>query len=171
MSNFFQKKLGAAADTATGSFSVASEPIPDKTQCLAFIESAGWDNGSPEHDLERHIKLTWRIHGPEKYKGKVIFQKVRVDSPKEVQAEKAVRMLQAIDLNAGGVISKSSGDLDDQLLQSALTQKPMVLLVRKWKMNGNEGNWIEAVSPKTAGTNVEIPAPVATSFSDSDIPF
>lgn len=168
--SFFESKLGEDAKNNDGNFdSNARTVIPDGTQCLAYVADVSWDNGNAEFDMERHIKIQWSILSPE-YKGLVLFQKVRVESPKEQQQKKAWQMLQAIDTNAGGAIAKLKGDLDDNALQKALQQKPMMIQIAKWEMNGGEGNWVRAVAPK-GGAVVEIPAPVTTPFSSDDIPF
>lgn len=168
---FFKKALGSDYKETAGNFDGNSfELIPDGTTIVAYVDSAGWDNGAAEFDLERHIKIQWKVVGPEKYAGRVLFHKVRIESGKEAQKIKALQMLQAIDDNCGGKISKHDGELDDMVLQTSLMQKPMGVRVRVWEMNGKQGNWIDAVSPKPSGTPA-VDVPKTEPFDPDTIPF
>lgn len=159
------------------------EPIPAKTGCIAAIEEAKWD----EYEGDRYISLKWRVAKPDAYANRVIFQKVKVfgtsqDKDPAATADKAKRMLAAIDTNAGGKLMKVQGEPTDQDLMSALMGRVMAIKVMVWaiedKATGEtkKGNWISAVAPsKGAQSTAPAPAPApeqspADDFDD-DIPF
>lgn len=175
--SFFDQHLSKDDQVKDGNFDAQSmAPIPDKTQCQAYIDEALWDNGNPEYDTEAHIKIRWVIQSPAEYKGRKIFQKIRIEHADETKKRKAWQMLQAIDQNCGGGIAKCGGDLTDMVLQQSLMQKPMMLLVMKWEMNDRTGNWVSKVSKRVkGGASADEVAPVAepktAPFSDDDIPF
>ena len=161
------------------------EPIPAKTGCIAAIEEAKWD----EYQEDRYISLKWRVSRPEAYANRVIFQKVKVfgtsqDKDPQATADKAKRMLAAIDTNAGGKLMKVKGEPTDQDLMSALMGKMMAIKVMVWSIKDEstgdtkKGNWISAVAPAKGGaqpsaeTPKPAPAPVASQDDDlDDIPF
>src|SRR5690554_1638640 len=89
-----QAQPTGAFESGGGNF----EPIPDNTGCIAAIEEAKWD----DYEGDRYISLKWRVMQPSEYDKRVIFQKVRVFDAKQEKADKAKRMLAAIDTNAGG---------------------------------------------------------------------
>lgn len=183
---------GTATDTGT-EYEIPSgniEPIPDGSSVLAMIDEAGWHS---ENEAE-HIKLRWTILGPDEYKNRKVFQKLFVTDPDPrsrsedaaaKKRDKALRMLQAINGNAGGKLG--SGRPNDNDLTACLCNKPMIIKVMLWEMPDRDdpsrtisGNWIAAVSPKTKGVDVKMakprsapnPAspPPAEDISD-DIPF
>lgn len=129
------------------------EPIPANTGCIAAIEEAKWDS----YEEDRYISLKWRVLKPQEYGNRVIFQKVKVygtsrDKDPRATADKAKRMLAAIDANAGGKLMKVKGEPDDTDLMTALVGKMMAIKVQVWKMTKEdgekmEGNWISAVAP------------------------
>ena len=161
------------------------EPIPAKTGCIAAIEEAKWD----EYEGDRYISLKWRVSRPEAYANRVIFQKVKVfgtsqDKDPSATADKAKRMLAAIDTNAGGNLIKVKGEPTDQDLMSALMGKMMAIKVMVWAIKDNDtgetkkGNWISAVAPAKSGAQqaaeAQTPAPTPASQADDfddDIPF
>jgi len=155
------------------------EPIPAKTQVLAAPDEAKWD----EYDGDRYISLRWSVMAPAEYKNRKIFQKIRVESDDPKKAEKAKRMLAAIDANAGGKLVKSGKEPDDKALTMSLVNKPMVLMLQVWKIeteSGEEktGNWISAVSPRQGAPKKDeqpvAPEPVDPEPEDdfeSDVPF
>jgi len=171
----------------TGNFEMEGgdlAPIPANTGCIAAIEEAKWD----EYEEDRYISLKWRIMKPDEYGKRVIFQKVKVygtsrDKDPQATADKAKRMLAAIDANAGGKLIKIQGEPTDADLMGALVGKPMAIKVQVWKMeiNGEErsGNWISAVAPaKGAAAKLKPapapkPEPIAEPIDDfeDDIPF
>lgn len=152
-----------------GSFSGPSfEIIPAGTQCLAFVEDALIEHGNEG----QFIQLRWRILKPEAIANRVIFQKVRIWDQDGKKRNRALMMLAAIDQNAGGIISGQADDPTDALLARALPNKPMLIKLDVWEIDGKSGNWICAVAPKPTGDLV-LPEvkPSASPVMDSDIPF
>ena len=119
------------------------EPIPAKTQVKAACDEAKWD----EYQGDEYISLRWNILAPAEYKGRKIFQKVRVQEPDPKKADKHKKMLGAIAANAGGGLLKLKTQPSDQDLQKHLLNKPMALLLAVWKIDDKSGNWVSAVSP------------------------
>ena len=153
--NFWDTSDGESAATTTGEFDGGGgdiEPIPAKTQVLAAIDEVGWDS-SEYGDPDEYIKARWTVLGPEEYKGRKVFQKIRVESDDSKKADKAKRMLAAIDANAGGKLAKAGERPDDISLTQNLCNKPMVLMLQIWKMENDDGqemtgNWVSSVSPR-----------------------
>lgn len=164
------------------------EPIPANTGCIAAIEEAKWDS----YEEDRYISLKWRVIKPDEYGNRVIFQKVKVygtsrDRDPHATADKAKRMLAAIDANAGGKLMKLQSEPDDTDLMSALVGKMMAIKVQVWKLTKEdgekmEGNWISAVAPakgkaaeaakKSAPKPQPKPEPaVEEDYFEDDIPF
>lgn len=161
------------------------EPIPNDTGCIGAIEEAKWD----EYEGDRFINLKWRVMKPSEYEKRVIFQKVKVfgmakDKDPKSTADKAKRMLAAIDNNAGGKLMKVKGEPSDTDMMSALVGKIMAIKVMKWEFTGDDGvdrqgNWISAVAPakgkaaEAAKKAEKKPEPVAETVDDfdDDIPF
>ena len=117
--------------------------------------------------------MKWTIAAPAEYKGRVVFQKVRCWEQDSEKRDKALRMLAAIDANAGGKLAASGAEPTDLSLQTSLTAKPMVLLLGVWEIKEDRqknplpqsewksGNFVTAVSkhqPKP-GTAAPAPAP------------
>jgi len=180
--SFFDLSDGTKAESAS-SFELSGgnlEPIPNDTTCIAAIEEAKWDS----YNDDRYISLKWRVMQPDDYNNRVIFHKVKVfgmsnDKDPSATADKAKRMLAAIDVNAGGKLMAVQGEPSDTDLMSALVGKMMAIKVMIWEMkkdNGEEmsGNWIAAVAP-SKGAELSKPAaatPVDSSIDDDDdIPF
>src|SRR5690606_41397217 len=76
-----------------------------------------------------------------------VFQKLKVMERDPKVSDKAKRMLMAIDTNAGGKLAKLDHEPEDHELMMALMNKPMVLKIKVWEMDGKKGNWDAAVSP------------------------
>lgn len=159
MSNFWNLNDGSTAQSGTEYEMEGGdlEPIPAKTGCIAAIEEAKWD----DYEGDRYISLKWRVAQPQQYANRVIFQKVKVfgtsrDKDPAATADKAKRMLAAIDTNAGGKLMQIRGEPSDQDLMTALMGKMMAIKVMVWKMEiqGEErqGNWISAVAPAKGKT-------------------
>lgn len=153
-------------EEVTGSFEMgggAIEPIPDNTDVLAAPDEVKWDN----YEGDEYISIRWNILKPAGYAKRKIFQKVRVFDTDSKKAEKAKRMLAAVDANAGGVLRASGEQPTDELLTKALTNKQMIIKLMVWEMNGKSGNWVAAVSPKA-----EVAEPKGTSPGyDEDVGF
>ena len=136
-------------------------PIPAETSVLAAIDEAKWDK---DQDGNRFISLRWNVLAPEDYNNRKVFQKLWVtDADPRAKADKvaakrdkAKKMLGAIDTNCGGELLAKGVAPTDESLTSCLTNKPMVVKVMIWEMRDRQtgdmarGNWIGAVSPKTA---------------------
>lgn len=144
-----------------GSFEAAPsiEVIPHDTTCVAMLDDAGWT----EYQGEEYINLRWTVLEPAVYKGRKIFQKVKVHDSDSKKQEKARRMLAAIDANCGGKLMAAGEEPTDTALAKALLNKPMLIKVMVWEMDDRKGNWISAVSPK----NKPAPRP-AVSEADQD---
>ena len=133
------------------------EPLPNNTDVLAAPDEAKWD--TIPNEGEDYISVRWEVMAPEEYKGRKIYQKVRVYNDDDKKAQKAKRMLAAIDQNAGGKLMASGQEPTDESLTVALCNKPMVLKVMKWEIPAEqssdgqhrEGNWVSAVSPRKKG--------------------
>ena len=168
--------------SATGEFEAGGgnfEPIPSGTQLIAAIKDAAIENTDRDGDF---IKLQWGVLDGE-YKNRVVFQKIHVFSDDARKAEKAKRMLAAIDANCGGALMKARVEPTGDSIRAALLAKPMYITVMVWEMEGDKGfmsgNWVNAVAPMRKSTT---PAPAtkpkqrastpppAEEFED-DIPF
>lgn len=123
------------------------EPIPAGTQLKAFAEEAKWE----EHEGVRKIKIKWDVIEGE-YKGRKVFQNIKVCDTEAKKRDKAIKMLSAIDTNSGGGLMKLGTEPSDMDLQIHLCNKPMALLVQVWKITDEttgelkQGNWVGAVS-------------------------
>lgn len=146
------------------------EPIPDNTNVLAAIDQAVWQedrNGGPDF-----IEFRWTVMAPAEYANRKVFQKVRVRDEDAKKAEKAKRMLVAIDANAGGKIFAAGKEPSEQDLQKHLMAKPMVLKVQTWEIDGKVGNWVSAVSArKGAAAPAPAPEPEVAGDEFQDVPF
>src|SRR5699024_3912935 len=146
-------------------------PIPNNTGCIAAIKEAGWQ----EYNGERYINLQWQVLAPSEYKNRVIFQKVRVLDNHNKKADKAKRMLAAIDTNAGGHLLKLEQAPTYLDLMNALVGKMMAGKVMDWEMEiqGEErkGNWIATVAPKGKSAPAPAQSPSADFDDGSDSPF
>ena len=141
--SFWQKQDGSAVESSTTFDSGGGEitPIPNNTALIGAIEEAKWS----EYQGEHYINLKWRVMRPAEYANRVLFQKLKVFSPK--QGDKAKQMLAAIDANCGGKLSKLHDTPEDMDLMTALVGKAMAIKVQIWDIDGKTGNWISAVAP------------------------
>ena len=153
--SFWQKQDGSQVESSTTFESGGGEitPIPNNTALIGAIEEAKWS----EYQGEHYINLKWRVMRPAEYANRVIFQKLKVFSPK--QGDKAKQMLAAIDANAGGKLSKLHDAPEDMDLMTALVGKAMAIKVQIWDIDGKTGNWISAVSPAKSQAPVQAQAP------------
>lgn len=161
--SFFHLSDGSSAESS-GEFEAGGfEVIPAGTQLKAMIEEASWE----EYEGDRHISFRWDVLDGE-HKGRKIFQKLRVLDADSSKADRAKRMLAAIDSNCGAALMSSGKEPDDVALQINLTNKPMAIKVDVWEQGGKSGNWVCAVSPLSKSE------PTTTAVSDDfddDIPF
>jgi hypothetical protein len=165
------------------------EPIPAGTNALSMIDEVKWDKTK---NGDEFVSIRWSVMKPEEYLNRKVFQKIwckdldpnAKDNDKALKKrDKAIRMLAAIDANAGGKLMKNGREPDDDDLQSALTGKLMIISLQQWKMKSETGedmigNWVSAVSAKgskdvKAGTpSQKTSAPSASQdLDDDEIPF
>jgi hypothetical protein len=175
---------GSAADTGT-EYEIPSgnlDPIPDGSSVLAMIDEAKWD----EKDNAQYISLRWSVLSPDEYKSRKIFQKLWVtdDDPMAKDAskaakkrDKALRMLAAIDSNAGGKLTPKGSAPTDNDLTACLCNKPMIIKCMIWSLDDRdrpgekiEGNWIAAVAPKAKGIDVKPAKPRPAQSAASQAP-
>jgi hypothetical protein len=187
--SFWNLSDGADATDTGSEFEIEGgnlDPIPDDSSVLAVLDEAKW---AQDKEYNNYISLRWSVAKPVAFENRKIFQKLWVtdDDPKAKdpakKRDKALRMLAAIDANAGGKLARIQGAPTDDQLALSLCNKAMVIKVKVWSMNGTdgqpmEGNWVAAVSPKTKALSVgDAPAkPAAKSAPanapiDDDIPF
>ena len=154
MSNFWvtsdNKTIEATGEFTSGGGKI--ENIPDDTTCLALIDEAG----IAEYDGAEYVNLRWTVLEPVAYKGRKIFHKVRVFDADIAKADKAKKMLMAIDTNCGGKLAESQEAPNDNSMAKALLNKPMLIKVMTWELNGRSGNWIASVSPRNKATSAPI---------------
>lgn len=163
--SFWQLNDGTTVDNTNTTFDAGGgnlDPIPDNTSCIAAIEEAKWDS----YEGDSFINLKWRVMRPSAYANRVIFQKLKVygtakDKDPRATADKAKRMLAAIDANCGGKLMALGRDFEDADLMIALVGKPMAIKVQVWKMGEKSGNWISAVAPAKAQAPAQTQAPAA----------
>lgn len=189
--SFWNLNDNSSAANTTGEFDAGGgnmEPIPSGTQVLAAAEEASWD----DYEGDEFISIRWTILAPAEFKNRKVFQKLYVlgdarakDSAKK--ADKAKRMLAAIDMNAGGKLLASGEKPTDESLTRCLVNKPMMLRLEVWEMELDgavkSGNWVSAVAPRNKQAQPQQPQqaqqpqaaePVAQAAStgfDDDIPF
>lgn len=168
-------KTGAQFEIGGGSM----EPIPNETSCIAFIDEAKWDT---TRDGQAFISLRWSVVAPADYKNRKIFQKLWVKDPDprardaDKKRDKALRMLVAIDTNAGGKLLAKKEEPTDEALSICLTNKPMQIKCMVWEITNettgekSSGNWIAAVSPK-GGTAAPKAAPKKAVEEGEEVPF
>lgn len=141
MTNFFDLSDGKSAATGEKEFSNQIEPIPDKTDVEVICEAAKWG----EWEGTRNIKLTWGVLKPSEYSNRKVFQTLNIFHADAKKADKAKRMLAAIDANAKGMLASLNKEPTDDDLERALVNRPPMLL----KLGVyNERNYVMAVSPR-----------------------
>ena len=169
MSNdFWGLSTGETAQTTETTYEApsggADYVFADGTKVKALIEEAKWhsfDGG------ERFINLRWTILAPEtdlqgvKIANRKVFQKVypfgdvrnsKTDEKITKKADNAKRMLGAINANTGNKLT--SGEPTDEQLASAFCMKPIVIRLGVYEFDGKAGNWVSAVAPGNAATEV-----------------
>jgi len=170
MANFWTTSDNTAI-TTTGEFTSGGgtiENIPDNTTCLAMIDEAGL----AEYQGDEYISLRWVIAEPAIYKGRKVFQKVRVFDVDTKKADKAKKMLMAIDANCGGKLALNDETPNDTAMAKALLHKPMLIKVMIWEMNDRTGNWVASVAPRSKTTAVQTPEPVVVDEGlHADVPW
>ena len=150
------------------------KPLPDNTEVLASCTAIEWS----EYEGIENIRSTWTIVLPAEHKDRKIFYTFKVNDKNPEKADKARKMLAAIDAAHGGKLAALETDPTDLDLGRALISKLMVLKVGYYDMRdqgGKEGNCIKAVSPRKAGAiaeeTVKKAVKKAAPVEDDDIPF
>ena len=179
--SFWNTSTNENLTSTTGNYEQESqelEPIPKNTGLLAAIEEAGWK----DYENDSYINLKWRVLKGE-YQNRVLFQKLYVQGDSKAKdsmakADKAKRMLAAIDANAGGKLLKLNKIPEDTDLMAALVGKIMAIKVQVWSIKDQQtgetktGNWISAVAPKSGQSAPEpVKAPKQSYDEDDSIPF
>lgn len=173
------------AENATTEFDAGGgdfELIPDNSTVLAYVDDAAW---AEDQNFNKYINLKWKVSKPEAVEGRVVSQKLWVKDPEpnalkkgsekaDIKRDKALRMLVAIDANAGGKLARKGSDPSDDELMLALANKQMVITIKTWEMNTNDGkktgNWIAAVHPKTKELKLgSAPAPKKSGSAKADL--
>ena len=181
MSNFW-----AVEEEITGTMEMGGgniEPIPARTQCLAAIDEIKWDT----YENEEYISARWNILQPVEFKNRKIFQKIKVNELDAKKKTKAIKMLAAIDFNAKGGLMASGQAPTDANMQKGLMNKIMIIMVQVWDMENpqtgemKKGNWVSAVSPRSATTpervvpvvreHISEPASVNESYDEAELAF
>ena len=162
---------GSIIETAAQEYTAegGSEPIPEGTHLIAYIDEAKWDNKTHSGTEHKYVSLRWRVQAPEKYKNRVVFQKLWIvgsDPSKtdEAKAKKSVdnarRQFSVIDGLCGGRLIKARRTPTDYEMQEALCNNPMGIRVGVWIMSaeddfGNaktiEGNWVQQIASAQNG--------------------
>ncbi len=163
MSTFWSEE---EAQTANGEFDGGGgnfEPIPAGTQLIAAIKDAKIKSPKDDDDF---IELQWSVLDGE-FKNRAIFQKVRVFDQDQKKADKARKMLAAIDANCGGTLVKARVEPTGDMIRAALLGKPMRIVVEIWETENAQtgalisGNWVRSVSPLNSKP-AAAPMPTAT---------
>jgi len=152
MSEFFKVSDGelsqdGKAEMGGGDF----EPIPAKTQVLFAPVEAKWGEIKDHGKDFGHegVKIQWAILKPDEYKNRRVFQNIKVGDPDPKVADKAMRMLVAIDTNAGGKLFAAGTKPSDADLARCLVNKQMMGVLQVWKVGDKAGNWVQSVAPKS----------------------
>lgn len=171
----FWKLSDDKAVEASGKFESGGgnmEPMPEGTSVLAAPVEAGWKS----YEGEDYVNIQWQVLSPAEYKNRRIFQKIKAYDPDAKKADKAKRMLAAIDTNAGGKLMAIGREPNDAELTQHLMGKQMMLRLGLWEINDKKGNWVQAVAPKLTPAAAATPAatPAAATpeaFTNDDVPF
>jgi len=135
--------------------------LPEGSSVMASIDECKWHSFQGG---EEFISIRWNILAPEDYQGRKIFQKIYPDGDRarntdpekaKKKGDNARRMLAAIDANCGGGMMKLQRKPTDEDFAMHLTNKPMVIRLGLWDMQGNQGNWVQAVSPASKPVSVD----------------
>lgn len=169
MNEFFKTSDGVNAAQVGTEFEMGGgdiKPIPSNTRLKALIDDVKWT----EYEGDRFIDLRWSVLEPDNYKNRKLFHKIKVFDGKAEKADKAKRMLAAIDANAGGGLVALGAEPTDVDLQSNLLNKIMLIEVQLWSMPDKfdpaiikKGNWVSKVS-----SGKDLPA---AAKAEDDIPF
>lgn len=160
--SFWNTSTGESAISNTTSYEIEGggdvPPIPAGTKVLAIIENV--KIATVKDSVERYVEIKWGIIKPEVYNKRKVFHKVwcfehdpmQKDPVKaKAKKDKALKMLAAIDANAGGKLAQAGVEPTDESLALALNNKPMVVGLNTWddaETKKPKGNWVYYVGPK-----------------------
>ena len=168
--SFWNTSEGESLEKSTGSFDAGGGGlIPENTTAQAVITTATID----DFQGDEFINLTWTVQKPAAYANRKVFQKVRVWDADTKKADKAKKMLAAIDKNAGGKLLETGKEPTERTIQFLLN-KPMLIKIMVWEMNDKSGNWVASVSPRDTGSPTSAPKSKDVDLDiglDDDIPF
>ena len=146
-------------------------PIPAGTRVKALISDIKWETTEREGTF---IQISWEIMAPKCYSGRTVRQKLHVrchdfatapnwvrETPEKLKKKRmaALRMLAAIDGNAGGKLHQQQKAPDDAMLQKFLMTKTMTLGLEVFVSDIKDGqkienevdyfrtNWVRSVDP------------------------
>jgi len=146
-------------------------PIPAGTRVKAMIADIKWETSEREGTF---IQINWEVMAPKCYSGRTVRQKLHVrchefatapnwvrETPEKLKKKRmaALRMLAAIDGNAGGNLHKQQKAPDDIMLQKYLMTKVMTLGLEVFVSDIKDGakienevdyfrtNWVRSVDP------------------------
>jgi len=183
MTNFWNLSDGADIASVGTTFETGGgsiEPLPNDTTALAIIDEAKWDE---DREGNRFISLRWSVLTPAEYKNRKVFHKLWVEDAKPNQKDpvkyrdKQIKMLAAIDKNAGGKLSSSEKRPTDEVMGNALTNKPMMIKVMIWEITKDDGsmgrgNWVASVAPRGGAQATSVyNKPASAHVGDDDAPF
>jgi len=160
---------GSATDTGKQYTSAGGdfEIIPKNTKVLASVDEAAWK--AVYQGTAEFVNVKWRIMKPSQYEGRVIFQKLFVDEPDprtpsdkiSSKRDAAKRQLSVIDNNHKGKLSKLTARPTNEQLALGLIGAQAVLALDLWDIDGKQGNWVRAITPK--GSEITADAAKASS--------
>lgn len=123
----------------------ADSVMPANTECLAYIEDVEWE----EWEGVRQILIKWRVQAPSVFVNRTISQRLKILDPEKMRQH--LSMLAAIDHIAGGMIASQSAEPSNNLLARALMNKPMMITLDVYNINGKTGNWVCGVRARQNG--------------------
>lgn len=115
-------------------------PIAAGTVLTCLICEAAWK----EYQGEYNIKFKWTVLDGD-YKGRKIMQTVKIEDQDVEKRDKAKLMFAAIDANCGGHLVQA-GIKPTEDAMAVLLNKPMRIKVMVYDIDGQQGNWVSAVS-------------------------
>lgn len=160
--SFFQLSTGETVEQVSEFDSGGGdiELIPNNTALLACISEVKWVRPDGE---AAYVNAKWTVMLPEKYKGRIIFQKIRVNNSDAKKADKAKTMFVAIDTLCGGKLFAAGVEPTDDSMMAAFSNKLMLVVSMVWeiktklidgvetelpKAEWGSGNWIRSVNSK-----------------------
>ena len=155
-------------------------PIPAGTRVKALVSDIKWETTEREGTF---ILVNWEVIAPKCYAGRTVKQKLHVKcheyatapawislTPEKLKNKRmgALRMLAAIDGNAGGKIHASKQQPDDAMLQKCLMAKSMTVSLEVFVSDRDSQtgqkyenevdyfrtNWVRGVEPSASFTDM-----------------